>query len=123
MNADPGGLTDGVTIYYEAALPGACDLPLGIGREIAIVDLMDNPIASCSIPCQPTFFQVLVLVEGLDGVLLGESAEGVDEMRAEVRVDVGGAELGRALPVDGPVGEVAHHPLPAHRDRRRRLPL
>ena len=63
-----------------------------------------------------TFFQVLVLVERLDGVLLGEASERVDEMRAEVRVDVGRAELGRALPVDGPVGEVADDPLPAHGD-------
>ena len=37
-------------------------------------------------------------------------------MRAEVRVDIGGAELGRALPVDGPVGEVADDALAARRD-------
>lgn len=59
-----------------------------------------------------TLLDVLVLVEGLQLVVLGDPAEGVDEVGAEVRVDVGGAELGRALPVHGPVGVVAHHARP-----------
>ena len=59
-----------------------------------------------------TFLDVLVLVEGLYGVILGEAPEGVDEMGAHVRVDVLGAELGRALAVDRPIGKVADHTLP-----------
>ena len=54
----------------------------------------------------------MVLVERLHGVVLGQAPEGVDEMRAHVRVDVLGAELGRALSVHGPVGEVADDSLP-----------
>ena len=49
----------------------------------------------------------MVLVEWLHGVVLGQAPEGVDEMRAHVRVDVLRAELGGALAVDGPIGKVA----------------
>lgn len=54
-----------------------------------------------------TFFNVLVLVEGLDGVILSQASEGVDEVGAEIGVDVLRRELAAALTVDGPVGEVA----------------
>ena len=54
-----------------------------------------------------TLLDVLVLVERHDGVILAQASEGVDQMGAEVRVDVLGGELGGALSVDGPVGEVA----------------
>ena len=59
-----------------------------------------------------TFFNVLILVERLDCVFLRETPEGIDEMCAEVRVDVGGSELCRSLSVDCPVGEIADDPLP-----------
>ena len=58
---------------------------------------------------EDTFFDVLILVEGLDGVVLAKSSERVDEMGAQVRVDVLRAELAGALAVDGPVCEVADH--------------
>lgn len=54
-----------------------------------------------------TFLDVLVLVEGLQSVALGETSEGVDEVGAEVGVDVLRGELGRARSIDRPVGVVA----------------
>ena len=56
-----------------------------------------------------TFLYVLILVKGDKGVILAKTTEGVDEMGAEVGVDVLRGELGVALPVDRPVGVVAHH--------------
>ena len=50
---------------------------------------------------------VLIAVEGLDGVVLAQTAECVDEVGAEIGVDVLRRELAAALTVDGPVGEVA----------------
>ena len=61
-----------------------------------------------------TLFKILVFVEGLDGVIFAEPSEGVDEMGAEIGVDVLRSEFGRARPVDGPVGEVADDPLVSH---------
>ncbi len=48
--------------------------------------------------CSPelTFLNVLVLVEGLNGVVLGQPPEGVDQVGAQVRVNVLRGELGRA---------------------------
>ena len=42
-------------------------------------------------------------------IVLPESTESVDEMSAEVGVDVLGGELGIALAVDSPVGVVANN--------------
>ena len=41
---------------------------------------------------------VLIAVEGLDGVVLAQTAECVDEVGAEVGVDVLGGELSLTLP-------------------------
>ena len=41
-----------------------------------------------------TFLNVLVAVEGDDGVVVADAAKGVDEMGAQVGVDVTGRELG-----------------------------
>ena len=43
-------------------------------------------------------------------IVLPESTESVDEMSAEVGVDVLGGELGIALAVDSPVSVVTHNP-------------
>ena len=56
-----------------------------------------------------TFFEILIFVEGLDCIIFAQAGKRVDEMGAEVGVDVLRGELGVALPVDRPVGVVAHH--------------
>ena len=56
-----------------------------------------------------TFLNVLILVERFQGVVLSEAAESVDQVGAQVGVDVLRGELGVALPVHSPVGVVAHH--------------
>lgn len=56
-----------------------------------------------------TLLDVLVLVEGLHLVVLGESAERVHQMCTQVGIDVLRIELGRARPVDTPVCVVADH--------------
>ncbi len=40
-----------------------------------------------------TLFDVLIAVEGLNGVILAQSPKGIDEVGAEVRVDVLRREL------------------------------
>jgi hypothetical protein len=44
--------------------------------------------SSISCTTGDTFLDVLILVEGLDGVILAKTAEGVDQVGAQVRVDV-----------------------------------
>ncbi len=40
-----------------------------------------------------TLFDVLIAVEGLNGIILAQSPKGIDEVGAEVRVDVLWGEL------------------------------
>lgn len=54
---------------------------------------------------------VLPLVERAQGEVVGESAEGVDQVGAHVRVDVLRQELGETGPIGRPVGVVAHDAL------------
>lgn len=58
-----------------------------------------------------TLLNVLILVIWLEGVLLGKATEGIDQMRAQVRVDILRVELGRTRPVHGPVCVVAYDSL------------
>ena len=64
----------------------------------------------------PTFFDVLIFVGRLQLEVVVERAEGVDEVGAEVGVDVGRLVPGQTLSVHRPVGVVAHHtpPRPLH---------
>lgn len=55
-----------------------------------------------------TFLDVLVLVEGFQGIVLGKSTERVDKVGAEIGVDVLRRELGGSRSVDRPVSVVAH---------------
>ncbi len=43
--------------------------------------------------CVHTLFDVLIAVERLDGIILAQAPKGIDEMGAEVRVDVLRGEL------------------------------
>lgn len=54
-----------------------------------------------------TLLDIIVRVVRLELVALVEPSEGVDDVRAQVRVDVLRRELGERWPVDGPVGVVA----------------
>ena len=56
-----------------------------------------------------TFLNVLILIKRHQSVILAQASESVDQVGAEVGVDVLRGELGVALPVDRPVGVVAHH--------------
>ena len=64
------------------------------------------------IPVLLTFLDVLILVGRLELEVVTERAEGVDEVGAEVGVDVGGLEFCQPLSVHRPVGVVTHHTLP-----------
>lgn len=59
------------------------------------------------ISSENTFLDVLVLVERLQRVVLREAAERVDQVSAQVRIDVLRGELRRTGPVHRPVGVVA----------------
>ena len=50
----------------------------------------------------------MVFVERFYPVVLPESPECIDEMGAEVGVDILRSELGSSLPIHGPVGVVTH---------------
>lgn len=63
-------------------------------------------------------FDILILVVGFERILLGETTERVDQMGAQVRVDVLWIEFSRPRPVHRPVGVVANHPLVVLRCRR-----
>lgn len=54
-----------------------------------------------------TFLNVLVLVEWLQSIVLGEPTERVDQVGAQVWIDILGRELGRTWPVDRPVRVIA----------------
>ena len=56
-----------------------------------------------------TFLNVLVFIEWHQGVILAQASEGVDQMGAEVGVDVLRGELCISLSVNCPVGVVTHH--------------
>ena len=58
-----------------------------------------------------TLIDILPLVERPEAEVVGKSAERVDEMSAQVRIDILREEFGGSRPVGGPVGVVAHHPL------------
>ena len=79
-----------------------------IHSTVSMSKLRNSSKSTIQIP-KLTFLNVLVLVKWHEGVILAEAPEGVDEMGAEVGVDVLRGELGVALPVDRPVGVVAHH--------------
>ena len=57
-----------------------------------------------------TLIDVLPFVEGFEHKLVGESAKGVDEMSAQVRVDVLRQELGQSRTIRRPICVVAHDP-------------
>ena len=54
---------------------------------------------------------VLPLVEWPEREIVGKPSEGVDEMRAQVRIDVLRHEFGQTWTVRRPVGVVAHDSL------------
>lgn len=56
-----------------------------------------------------TFLNILILVERLERVVFGESSEGVNKMRAEVRVDILRVKPRCAGSIHRPVRVVAHH--------------
>ena len=56
-----------------------------------------------------TFLNVLVFIERHQGVILAQASEGVDQMGAEVGVDVLRGELCISLSVNCPVSIVTHH--------------
>lgn len=60
-----------------------------------------------------TLVDVLPLVEGPQVELIVETSEGIDEMSAQVRIDVLRQELGQAGTVGRPVCVVAHDPVGA----------
>lgn len=55
-----------------------------------------------------TLINVLPLVEGSQGEIVGESAECVDEVSAQVGIDILRQEFGLAGPVSRPIGVVAN---------------
>lgn len=56
-----------------------------------------------------TLLYVLILVEGLHLIILGESTECVDQMCTQIWIYVLGIEFGSAGSVDTPVCVVADH--------------
>ena len=56
-----------------------------------------------------TFFEILILVKGLDGVIFAQTSKSINEMGTEVGVDILWRKFGRTLSVYGPIGVITHN--------------